>query len=702
MAIFNLNYYTEEDYYSDGDIENELLNMVKNGTGLSDLEQASYPVVYHLSPIRENILNWYPFHSEGSILEIGAGCGAITGMLCSKVKQVVSVELSKRRAGINYERNQDKDNLTIYVGNLNDMEFHQTFDYIILNGVFEYAISFTDSENPYEEFLNNMKKYLSKDGKLMIAIENKYGLKYFAGAPEDHTNEYFLGLNDYERNDTVRTFGKRELEELLGQAGLSYTKFYYPYPDYKFPNEIFTDATLQSNGYGRDYYNLNGDRYLLYNEQGVAKGLVREGVMATFANSFLVVASAEPVTEAEETLYVKINNDRNDAFRILTKIMRNPDNQQKYVWKQPITEQAKTHIKKMIRESTAGSGSLKAVASVSREELRYQYLEHKTLDFEIKECLRRKESDAVLDILDAFFDVAFSDAEEAVYHTPDFQRVFGTANMKEEAVLCVNPANIDLICDNVFHIGEEYYVIDNEWVFPFPIPVEFITWRIMNELFNKYSQMLKLIPKEEYFERYGMRKEHEEIFQSWNYYFSKVYVGSDSLEGYSIPKEPFELNAVLENELAFTKAKSYLYYDDGTGYSEDKKLCAMLRVQGDEFHVRFELPMGKRFVGLRWDPVEKRMVRLNIRSLKSDAAVTAVALNAMSSEGGEDMFLSLDPQYQLNVEGKATYIQITGKMDIIRNDEQFQRELYRKCELFALENTDKGTKRRKCFFSKKS
>ena len=31
MAIFNLNYYTEEDYYSDGDIENELLKMVKNG-----------------------------------------------------------------------------------------------------------------------------------------------------------------------------------------------------------------------------------------------------------------------------------------------------------------------------------------------------------------------------------------------------------------------------------------------------------------------------------------------------------------------------------------------------------------------------------------------------------------------------------------------------------------------------------------------
>ena len=80
-------------------------------------------MVYHFSGLRENILSWYPLKKADSVLEIGAGCGAITGMLCRKAGHVTSVELSKRRADINYARNRDKENLTIMVGNLNDMTF---------------------------------------------------------------------------------------------------------------------------------------------------------------------------------------------------------------------------------------------------------------------------------------------------------------------------------------------------------------------------------------------------------------------------------------------------------------------------------------------------------------------------------------------------------------------------------------------------
>lgn len=675
MAIFNLNYYTEEDYYSDGDIENELLELVKSGESLSDLKQASYPIVYHLSPVRENILNWYPFDSEGTILEIGSGCGAITGMLCSKVKQVVSVELSKRRASINYERNLDKENLTIYVGNLNDMEFGQTFDYIILNGVFEYAISFTDTENPYADFLTNIKKHLSEQGKLIIAIENKYGLKYFAGAPEDHTNEYFLGLNDYEGNRSVRTFGKQELTELLNMVGFSYLKFYYPYPDYKFPNEIFTDDTLQTNGYGRDYYNLNGDRYLLYNEQGVAKGLAKEGVASTFANSFLVIASAEQLQELEETLYVKINNDRNNEFRILTKIVWNEEQKKKYVYKLPITAIAKKHIMRMIEESKIGQRNLKPVPSISCDVFQYVYLEHNTLDNEIKQCIDHKELDIILDMLDKFFNVAFTNSNICRYDTEEFQKVFGM-EMIEEEVACVTNANIDLICDNVFHIGECYYVIDSEWVFPFPIPVEFIKWRVLNELFNKHSQLLKLMPVEDYLQRFDIGMEHCELFQSWNYHFSKVYVGSDSLEQYSIQKEVFDLNAVLDHTLAFTKARSFLYYDDGTGFSEDKKLCSVLRTKGTEFQVRFNLPKLERIIRLRWDPTENRLLQFKIQQIDSDVAIKHVAENAMQSEDGWDTFLTLDPRYQLIIDDKnVSYIDIKGNIRELNDDANLQKEI---------------------------
>ena len=200
MANLNLSYYSGRDQYSDGDIEDTILRLVRAGKNPGDDGDRAFPVLYHLSPVRENILSWYPFREGASALEIGAGPGAITSLLCRRCRKVTSVELSHRRARINYERNKACRNLTIMVGNLNDMRFEEPFDYVILNGVFEYAGSFTEGEDPYGTFLKRCAGYLKEDGLLLIAIENRLGLKYFAGAPEDHTDNYMEGLKGYPDN----------------------------------------------------------------------------------------------------------------------------------------------------------------------------------------------------------------------------------------------------------------------------------------------------------------------------------------------------------------------------------------------------------------------------------------------------------------------------------------------------------------------
>lgn len=57
----------------------------------------------------------------------------------------------------------------------------------------EYQGSYTNSENPYKDFLKKIKQLLKPNGKLLIAIENQYGLKYWCGAREDHTGIPFEG-----------------------------------------------------------------------------------------------------------------------------------------------------------------------------------------------------------------------------------------------------------------------------------------------------------------------------------------------------------------------------------------------------------------------------------------------------------------------------------------------------------------------------
>ena len=192
MAELNMQFYSGEDYYSDGTIEDKIYEGIKAGKNCIDFsayeEKEKFAAFYHLSQIRENILNWYPFQKNAELLEIGAGCGAITGLLCRKVMNVTSVELSKKRSEINFERNKKYPNLEIIVGNLNDITFEKKYDYIVLNGVLEYAMSFTNTENPYSDFLSNILVNLKENGVLLIAIENRLGLKYFNGAVEDHTD----------------------------------------------------------------------------------------------------------------------------------------------------------------------------------------------------------------------------------------------------------------------------------------------------------------------------------------------------------------------------------------------------------------------------------------------------------------------------------------------------------------------------------
>ena len=95
-------------------------------------------------------------NTQAQILEIGAGCGAITGGLAKKVRSVTCVDLSRRRSLINGTRNRKCDNVRIMVGNFNDIVLEEKFDYITLIGVMEYAAYYTEGKEPFRGFLENI------------------------------------------------------------------------------------------------------------------------------------------------------------------------------------------------------------------------------------------------------------------------------------------------------------------------------------------------------------------------------------------------------------------------------------------------------------------------------------------------------------------------------------------------------------------
>lgn len=209
--------YPGKDLYTDGAIEDEMLEIARNYReeewNQVIAERASWPILYHFSHIRENILSWLPFTGEENVLEIGSGCGAVTGALCKKAKQVTCIELSKKRSHINAWRHRNCDNLKILMGNFQDVEktLTEKYDYITLIGVFEYGEAYIQSDTPYVDFLKIISKHLKPDGKIVLAIENRLGLKYWAGCTEDHFGTLLKGWKVIRRPKVSKLFQEKSL-----------------------------------------------------------------------------------------------------------------------------------------------------------------------------------------------------------------------------------------------------------------------------------------------------------------------------------------------------------------------------------------------------------------------------------------------------------------------------------------------------------
>ena len=295
-VVIQTQYYPGQDLYSDGEIEDRMLKIAQKYGDIEYssviAEEKSWPILYHFSHVRENIVNWLPITKKDHVLEIGSGCGAITGTLAEQAGQVQCIELSKKRSMINAYRHREKTNINILLGNFEEIEPNlvEKYDWITLIGVFEYSEKYIGTSEPYKEMLLRTKRHMKPNGKIVIAIENRLGLKYWAGCTEDHVGKYFEGIEGYANTEGIKTFSRKELENIIRKTGNWKIDFYYPYPDYKLPMTVYSDKHLPNKGeLNNTRYNFDRERLQLFDETRVYDGIINNGLLQEFFNSFLVI-----------------------------------------------------------------------------------------------------------------------------------------------------------------------------------------------------------------------------------------------------------------------------------------------------------------------------------------------------------------------------------------------------------------------------
>ena len=445
--------------YSDGgEVERSLEKVLRSARdlGSSSDELASrikdWPSEYHLSPKRAQLLRGFDFDPAAKVLEIGSGCGAITRFLGETFDHVLAVEGSPVRARLTRLRTRDQPHVDVVQGALQDLRFATTFDVIFCIGVFEYASMFAATgggdDDPHAAMLRDLAGLLAPGGILVLAIENKLGLKYFTTSSEDHTGVMFDGIEGYPRFERkARTFGRQELVDRLGRH-FEQVQLYYPFPDYKVPSCVLTEEMLAR----FDAAELIGSfpsvdhgsrrRRPLFDEVLAWKEVAANGMVPAMANSFLAIASTSsgksPGFDGLGRLY---SNGRRPVFSTVTRF-----------------EDAAGGAMQVTKSRTAGGAEF-VEGRLRHREWAGPWHAGSSLHFVIARRVRSRDLDlpAMLEPSQVWFD--------------DLRRTMSGSDVPGD--------RLDSNWRNCYIVGDSCEYIDQEWEWTEPLPIRLVVARVL-------------------------------------------------------------------------------------------------------------------------------------------------------------------------------------------------------------------------------
>jgi len=253
------------------------------------------------------------------ILDIGSGWGQFTipfaknNLITCMEPNYSKLEFIKSVA----KQENVMNNISFICSNYFDLNFVSRFDLILSIGVLEWCGKYNDicyePEFIQRKFLKNVKNNLSRNGKLIIGIENRIGLKYLFGAKDDH-----IGLSNisYLRTDFAKkkykdktsrylktlTYTLFEYKNILKDCNFKKIKIYAALPDYKVPTHFFSikqnlkksrmNDYILSGGMIIDHDGTNGK--ILQNMEelnSIYYTLAEMNISHYFAPSFYIIAS---------------------------------------------------------------------------------------------------------------------------------------------------------------------------------------------------------------------------------------------------------------------------------------------------------------------------------------------------------------------------------------------------------------------------
>ena len=457
------------------------------------------------------------------------------------------------------------------------------WDYLVVSDAFARVPAIFEGRAPYHTFFEKIKKHLKPKGHLILAVDNRYGLTYFAGSKERLTGKYFEGLEGYGHSEGVCTFSKEGVLARVKEAGFASAKTYYPYPNYRYMTALYTDAHLPSPGeLGKNLCNYEEERAVLFDEAAVFDGLIREGKFQEFSNSYLFDLTMEEQEREEELLFLKYSVERDEKYRIRTEIVRKADGT-KIVRKVPYTDAARAHVEKIKHWETVLNEQYNPVGvavnkcTLTEKGAEFEFLKGVTLE----------------DVLDEYLDK--DDLTGFIEEIRNYKN-------KLEQLINQGANNIDLIFPNIILIDGKWHVIDYEWTFEAEVPLKFILHRAIILYFEQRKHLS--LRCEDVYRMLGITEAEAEQFLEMEHQLQLHLLGNTKTM--AALQHEYAGKVIDMKELLYRAHQSEMkiYQDFGQGFSEENSYVLEAK---DDFYGRrrFTLAVPQGVSALRLDPCEE-------------------------------------------------------------------------------------------------
>ncbi|MDO5539774.1 MAG: glycosyltransferase family 2 protein [Eubacteriales bacterium] len=362
-------------------------------------------------------------------------------------------------------------------------------------------------------------------------------------------------------------------------------------------------------------------------------------------------------------VFSKHSNERDRKFSVRTDIWID-EKGTKTVEKTACYPEGKNHVaqtcgwyEKLQKQFAPFEICVNKVKEISDGSVCLEYLEGGvTLEKQLYDLVQKGEKDRAFQIMEDFLTVLRRCATQDFEYTEGFKKVFGDIRFMGE-LKCMPVTDIDMVLENIVltQDGNVRTLIDYEWTFDFPIPVNFIIYRIWRYfIYRNFPQQSETLVKhcaEEEIDVAQIRayQEMEKAFQAYvtgshvplREMFAGISPGSISLAQLGIGKEKQQGNS-FKSTLSLWSEQGEMIWSIAAQLTADET---------GRFEVEFDLSGGEKVLKgqhkLRWDPLEGQLCRIRIDQLSAQTPLKMSAINGFC-EGTEDVFWTRDPAYAVS------------------------------------------------------